>query len=243
MRRRFRRTARLAWLAALGMGCAELNAALPVLDTLLSGGALDEQTVAAGLREALQIGTDRATTTLSRDGGFSDDPVLRLSLPAELDGLSRTLRALGLGGQLDSLELAMNRGAERAAGEALPVFVDAIRGMTLADAFAILNGAPDAATQYFRERTSAELANRFSPVVGSALRQVGAYAIYDGLAERYDAIPFTKPPAPNLERYVTDKTLTGLFGALAEEERRIREDPAARTTALLQRVFADGAGP
>lgn len=243
MIRRRMRTAGLVLLSTTALGCAELTAVLPVLNTILSTGALDEQTVAAGLREALKVGTDRASTTLSQQGGFSDNSLLRLALPSELDSLARTLRTVGLGGQIDSLELAMNRAAERAAGEALPVFVTAIQRMTLQDAFDILYGAPDAATRYFEARTTDELTVRFAPVVGTAMKEVGVYAIYQGLADQYAKIPFVKPPVPNLEQFVTDRALSGLFSTLAEEEAKIRDEPTARSTALLQRVFADTTRP
>ena len=131
----------------------------------------------------------------------------------------------------------MNRAAEEAAAQAVPVFTTAITQMTIADAFQILNGPDDAATQYFQERTSDALRARFKPVATSAMPEVGLYEVYTQIVSRYDQIPFTKPPAVDLEAFVADQTLAALFTEIAKEEGRIREDPAARSTALLRRVF------
>ena len=132
----------------------------------------------------------------------------------------------------------MNLAAEDAAARALPVFVKAITSMTISDAFEILNGPDDAATTYFRERTSEELIAEFRPVAAAAMEEVGLYAVYRDLVGRYEQIPFAaKPAAVDLETYVANETLTGLFSELAKEEGRIRQDPAARTTDLLRRVF------
>ncbi|MGH0033679.1 MAG: DUF4197 domain-containing protein [Myxococcota bacterium] len=233
------------WLAMSGPGCADFQLA-DLAAVLEAGQPLSESTVADGLREALRVGTERAATTLSRPGGFADNPLLRLSLPEELDPMTTALRTIGLGGPVDELEATMNRAAERAAGEAIPVFASAISSMTLTDAMGILEGPPDAATRYFEKRTSAALEERFAPVVRDAMTRVGLYASYRELVSRYEAIPFVKPVAPDLESYVSERTLVGLFDTLADEEEKIREDPAARTTALLRSVFGSrspGAAP
>jgi len=226
----------MAVSVALG-GCAALEG-VDLERLLMSGPPLDERTVTQGLEQALRIGAERTTSTLSAPGGFSENPRLRLRLPGELGRVAEALRAVGLGGRVDALEASMNDAAERAAGAALPVFASAIASMSIADAFAILNGPEDAATRYFEEETSGTLRARFSPIVNEAMREVGLYEIYSGLVARYEAIPFAaKPPALDLDAYVTDRTLSALFAKLAEEEARIREDPAARTTSLLRRVF------
>jgi hypothetical protein len=221
-------------------GCAELEG-FDLGGILAAGAPLDEATVASGLRQALEVGTERTTSTLSAPGGFSQSSLFRLRLPEALDPLATTLRTVGLSAQVDALEDSMNRAAEEAAGAALPVFTSAITSMSISDAFAILNGADDAATSYFREHTSEELRRRFSPIAESAMRDVGLYATYEQLVTQYERIPFTKPPAVDLEQYVADQTLAALFSEIAKEEARIREDPAARSTELLRRVFA-GAG-
>jgi len=241
----------LAWLCLAG--CAEMQAQMEAAgidlgDVLVAGAPLDASTVATGLKQALEVGTRRTTTTLSRPGAFGNDPVLRLSLPGELGRVAEVLRGVGFGAQVDALEDSMNRAAEEAAAQAVPVFTSAITQMTIADAFEILNGADDAATQYFQERTSETLRARFRPVATRAMQEVGLYGLYTEIVERYDQIPFTKPPAVDLEGYVADQTLTALFAEIAREEGRIREDPAARSTALLRRVFGaagtpEGRGP
>jgi hypothetical protein len=235
-------TLRRVGVAAVGLllaACAELQGLdLSALEGLVRTQGPSESTVAAGLSEALEVGSERASAELSEPGGFSENPLLRLSLPEELDPLARSMRSVGLGSQVDRLEGAMNLAAERAAGEAVPVFVDAIRAMTVQDAFAILNGADDAATVYLREHTGPRLRTRFEPVVADSMEKVGLYQIYGDLAARYETLPFVKPVAPDLDTYVTDRALDGLYGALAEEEARIREDPAARSTDLLRKVFA-----
>jgi len=228
----------LAWaVAGAGSGCAGLEG-MDLEGLLLGTGPLDEGTVASGLKQALQVGTERTTSTLSAPGGFSSDPGLRLRLPGELGALAQGLRTIGMGAQVDALEASMNEAAEQAAAQAVPVFASAIASMSIADAFTILDGPEDAATRYFQDRTSDALRARFEPVVSASIAQVGLYGLYAKLVARYEAIPFaTKRPALDLEGYVTDRTLEGLFSRLATEEARIREDPAARTTALLRRVF------
>ena len=220
------------------LGCAEMQAMGIDLDQMLGAGApLDGNTVALGLKQALEVGTRRTTTTLSRPGAFGSDPMLRLRLPGQLGQFAQVLRGVGLGAQVDQLEDSMNRAAEQAAAKAVPVFTQAISTMTIADAFEILNGPDDAATRYFQDRTSQELRSRFKPVATLAMQEVGLYGVYQQLIARYEQIPFMKPPAFDLEGYVADQTLTALFSEVAKEEARIREDPAARSTALLRRVF------
>lgn len=241
MRLRFIRLLLLA-LLLLPVSCAEL-AGVNFGDVLSAGMPLDQTTVANGLKQALDVGTQRTTSRLSAQGGFGSNPLLRLSLPGELGVVANSLRQVGLGAQVDALEESMNRAAEQAAARAVPVFASAIRSMTIADAFSILNGPEDAATQYFQQRTSASLRREFAPVTASAMQQVGLYDAYRQLVSRYNAIPFTKPPALDLEAYVTDQTLQGLFGEIAKEEARIRQDPGARSTALLRRVFGAVGSP
>jgi hypothetical protein len=221
------------------LGCAQLEG-FDIGSIWPASGPLSERTVADGLRQALEIGTERASARLSAAGGFGRDPRLRLGLPDVLDRPASTLRAMGLGAPIDAFEDTMNRAAERAAGEAVPVFARAIAALTLEDAFAILNGPDDAATEYFRRHTSDALRARFTPVDDS-MRAVGLYERYREWMDRYAALPIARPDAPDLAGYVTERTLDGLFTVLAAEEKAIREDPASRTTALLRRVF--GASP
>lgn len=229
----------LILLPGLLAGCATLQEG--GWTDVLGGqaGPLDEGTVAAGLREALRVGTERAVDTTSRVDGFLADELIRIALPSELEPAADVLRGIGLGGEVDRLELTMNRAAERASGEAVDLFWEAIRGMTLADAFAILEGPDDAATSYFRERTEGALRARFQPLVQGKMEELGLYGTYEGLLARYQALPLAEKPDLDLTSYVTEHALAGLFTVLAREEGRIREDPLARTTALLQRVFGN----
>jgi hypothetical protein len=212
------------------------------LDEILRAGQdtpLDEQTVVAGLKEALQIGTQRAVDNTSRLDGFLGNAIIRVVMPEEFKGAASTLRDIGLGGQVDKFELAMNRAAERASGEAVDVFWNAITSMSLADAFGILNGPETAATDYFRINTEATLRQRFAPIVQQKMSEVGLYQIYGELTDYYNNIPLVTKPALDLDGYITDRTLNGLFTILGQEESRIRKDPVARTTALLKRVFGN----
>lgn len=202
---------------------------------------LDEATVAAGLREALEVGTGRSVSTLSSVDGFLGNALLRIAIPDEFQRAAGTLRTVGLGSQVDTFEVAMNRSAERACGEARQVFWDQIKAMSIADAFGILRGPDDAATSYFRERTESTLRARFTPIVQEKMGEVGLYNIYNNLADAYDALPLTTRPALDLDAYITDKALGGLFTTLAGEEMKIREDSVARTTDLLKRVFGSAA--
>ena len=212
-------------------------AGLQLSDVFDTQAPLTESTVIDGLKEALRIGTERTSSSLSARGGFSDNLLLRIVYPDELASVTRTLRRIGLDSQVDEFETNMNRAAEQAAGEAIDVFVSAIGRMSVQDAFGILDGADDAATTYFQERTSEELRIRFAPVVNGVMEDVGVYQAYTSIIDAYNTIPLTTPVSFDLEEHILDGTLSGLFSVLADEELRIREDPLARTTALLKRVF------
>jgi hypothetical protein len=231
----------LAVLGAQGCSGFDPNALGQILDTR-SNGELDNGTVVAGLKEALQIGTERTVQVTSRPGGFFDNPRIRIPLPESLESVASKMRTFGLGSTVDEFELAMNRGAERAAGEATDVFWNAIRTMTFQDAMGILRGSNTAATDYFRGRTTEDLRGRFRPIVREKLGEVGLYRTWDRLVQAYTALPATQAPTLDLEGYVTERALGGLFETLATEETRIREDPAARTTKLLRDVFGAATG-
>jgi len=201
-------------------------------------GPLDTETVIAGLKEALKIGTDRTVVSTAKQDGFWGNALIRIVMPEELKGMAGTLRDIGLGGQVDQFELAMNRSAEQAAGLAAPVFWDAITKLSFADAWGILNGHDSAATIYFRALTATALAAQFRPKVQEQMQQAGLYRVYHQLLLAYDALPLVSKPAFNLDAYITDRALAGLFTVLAGEEKRIRDDPLARTTDLLRRVFS-----
>ncbi|TVQ38336.1 MAG: DUF4197 domain-containing protein [Wenzhouxiangella sp.] len=219
-------------MLALLQGCASLDDWPGV-----ASGPDSDVRIEAGLREALEVGSQRAVNRLGRIDGYFADPNLRIPLPEAIEPAATQLRRLGLAGQLDELELAMNRAAELAAAEAGDVFIQAIRGLRPSDARAILNGGDDAATRFLRQTAGPTLTRRYQPIVANALNQVQAYQQFRELAERWNRLPTGRPLDFNLEDYVTERALDGLFQALADEEQRIRRDPVARTTALLREVF------
>jgi hypothetical protein len=219
-------------------GCAGVDSG--ALDAVLRAGRdapLDAKTVAAGLREALRVGTDRTVASTSKIDGFLGNALIRIVMPEQFEPAAKTLRSLGLGKQVDEFEVGMNRAAERAAGEAREVFWNAVSQMTIEDAFGILNGGDNAATNYFRSRTEEVLRGRFKPIVMGKMSEVGLYRVYNGLTDYYNKLPMVTSPALDLDEYVTGHALNGLFTVLGQEEKQIRTDPLARTTELLRRVF------
>ena len=229
----------IAFACALGLGCAA-DGQIPqeLVDALLRP---QEDRSTAGVRQALEIATSRAVARTSRVGGFARDERIRVRLPQALERPARALRLVGLGRHVDGVEAGMNRAAERACAEATPLFVDAVRKLSFADARRIVQGGDTAATDYFRGHTEGRLAARFRPEVQAAMRSVGLYREYEELLGAYDALPLTDKPNLDLAEYVTGRTMDGLFDVLGREERRIRRDPVARTTELLREVFAPSA--
>ena len=231
-------------LLVLVAGCAEMTGGelagnvMKALSTNNAGSDLDEATIAAGLKEALTVGSGRAVATTSQPDGFWGNQLIRIVMPPELTTMATTLRTIGFGSQVDAMELSMNRAAEKAAAEAKPVFLNAVSRMTLTDALGILRGSDTAATNYFRAQTSDELRARFLPIIQAKMGEVGLYQQYNQLMTTYNALPLTPKSTFNLDDYVAEQSLDGLFTMLAEEEKDIRANPAARTTDLLKRVFA-----
>ncbi|MCC5809771.1 MAG: DUF4197 domain-containing protein [Ectothiorhodospiraceae bacterium] len=193
--------------------------------------------VEAALREALRVGTDRTVAQTNRVDGYLADEAIRIALPQELQSASGRLRQLGLGRQVDELEVAMNRAAEQAAAEARAIFVNAISDMRPRDVQAVFTGGPDAATRYLRGQSESELRERYRPIVASRLNAVNGYDYYRQLTQAWNRLPLVQPLQTDLDAYVTEQALDGLFTVLAREEERIREDPVARTTQLLRDVF------
>jgi hypothetical protein len=204
---------------------------------VLALGAVDEKTASSGLREALRVGAQRAVAATSKPDGFFGNAQIRIPLPGQLESAAGLLRAMGMGAQVDELELSMNRAAERASKQALPVFTDAIKKMTIQDARGILGGDDTAATAYLRRTTGDDLRTRFRPIVDGAMSQVGTVKTYDRFVGSVAAVPFAGKPNLDLRSYVTGKALDGLFFMVGQEEKKIRSDPAARATDLLRSVF------
>ena len=196
-----------------------------------------EETV-AGLKEALRAGTRHAVQLLGREGGFLNDAAVRIPMPDTLKAVEQGLRAIKQDAIADRFITSMNRAAERAAPEAAAIFGDAIANLTVEDAMGILNGPQDAATQYFRRVSEGRLSEVMNPVIQRATSEAQVTAAYKGLIKQAGFLASMLGERNlDLDAYVTRKSLDGLFLKLAEEERRIRENPAARTTDVLKKVF------
>ena len=196
-----------------------------------------EDTFIAGLKEALDIGTQNAVKKVSREDGYFGNLNIKIPVPEKLEDTEKLLRKVGMDDSVDEFILSMNRAAEKAAPQAVDIFVGAIRDMTVVDAYGIVKGDKTAATTYFQEKTSDNLYGLFRPVVTESMAQVGVVGSYKRMMKKYNSIPFVKQIDIDLEGYVTDEALGGLFFMVAEEEKKIRKDPAARVTKLLQEVF------
>jgi hypothetical protein len=193
--------------------------------------------VAEGLKEALIKGTSMGSDQASRLDGYFKNPQIRIPLPPEIQKIESKLRQVGLGDEVDKFILTLNRGAEDAAKEAKPIFINAIKQMTVQDAWGILKGEDDAATAYLKRTTSASLREKFKPVIANSLNKVSATKYYSEIVTNYNKIPFVEKINPDLDDYATTRAMDGLFLLIAGEEKKIREDPLARTTELLRRVF------
>lgn len=210
-----------------------------ILNSVVGGNKsnLSTSDIAAGLKEALQVGTQRGTTQLSAVDGFFKNAAIKILLPPEAQKVEKTLRSMGLNKQVDDAILSMNRAAEDAAKTATPIFVNAIKQITFTDAVSILKGNDSAATKYLREKTSAQLTDSFKPVIQQSLQKVDATKYWNTLTETYNKLPFVKKVNTDLSVYVTTKALSGIFYQVGLEEQKIRKDPVAQTTDLLKKVF------
>lgn len=214
------------------------------LDQFLKGlgigqqGGLGEAKIGSGLKEALKVGTENTVKLTGRVDGYFMNQAIKIVMPEKLQTLEKGLRLVGYGPQVDEFILSMNRAAEQAAPHAKKIFWDAISEMTFDDARKILNGDDTAATEYFRIKTTDKLTTAFRPVVDRTMNEVGVTRQYKALVAQYQAIPFAKSEALDLDQYVVRKALDGLFYVLGEEERNIRRNPTARVTDLLKEVFA-----
>ena len=191
-----------------------------------------------GLKEALQKGTSKSSDQLSAVNGFFGNAAIKILFPPQAQKAEKTLRDLGFNKLCDDVILSLNRAAEDAAKQAKPIFIDAIRHMTLQDVTNILLGPKDAATQYFKRTTSPQLVVAFKPVIQASLNKVGATKYYGDAANEYNKVPFVRKMNPDISDYVTQKAIDGLFFEIAIEELNIRKNISARTSPLLQKVFA-----
>jgi hypothetical protein len=240
----------LAILVGILVACEAL-AQVPKLDDIVKGigtlpkaptvgtavGSSEEKTNAAGIKEALAVGTERAVTSLSRKDGYFGNAAVKILMPSSIQKVAEVARMAGYQKQVDEFILSMNRAAEAAAPMASRYFGDAIRDMTLEDVRGILTGGNTAATEFFRRKTHDKLYTAFKPVVSQKVGEVGATRAYRNMMGRYESVPMMGGQSLDVDDYVTNKSLDGLFYMVGEEEKKIRTNPAARTTDLLKTVF------
>ncbi len=216
--------------------CETLNQTAQVLNQSL--GTPTSSEIALGLKQALEVGTNTSAEKLNAKDGFLGNMAIKILFPPEAKKAENTLRSLGLNQLCDNVITSLNRAAENAAAEAKPIFISAIKQMTIADATNILLGKQsDAATQYFKRVTNAQLTEKFKPVIQSNLGKVGATKYWGDVVSRYNQLPLVTDINPDLTAYVTQKAIEGLFVQIAREELNIRQNFSARSTSLLQKVF------
>lgn len=221
------------------VSCAEMtkvmedvNSAMETGETPLSNGE-----VISGLKEALTIGTKNSTSLTSKLDGYYKNPEIFIPFPEEAIKVKEKVESLGMKKQVDEFVMTMNRAAETASKEATPIFVNAVKEMTIADGFAILKGEDNAATMYLKDKTSGQLKVKFNPVVKNAIDKVHVTKYWNPVINTYNKIPFIDKQNPNLDDYITTKAMDGLFIMIEKEEKKIRKDPLARVTDILKRVF------
>ncbi|MFN8397740.1 MAG: DUF4197 domain-containing protein [Bacteroidia bacterium] len=198
---------------------------------------LSETEIVNGLKQALEVGTGNAVGILNKTDGYFGDALVKILFPSEAQRAADKLRQLGMGKLVDDFVMTMNRAAEKAAAEAKPIFVDAVKQMTFTDARNILQGPDNAATEYFKGKTTPALTSKFTPVISNALNSCNATKYWTDITSTYNKIPLVTKVETDLVKYTTGKALDGLFLKLAGEEKKIRTNPAARVTELLQKVF------
>jgi hypothetical protein len=195
-----------------------------------------EKTI-SGLKEALSVGTGNAVSLLSKDGGYSGNQLTKILMPEKIQNVADMLKKVGMGSQVDTFVMTMNQAAEKAAPQAKDAFMGAIKEMTFEDAKKILNGADTEATDYLKAKTTDKIYAAFKPSVSSSLDKVGATKAYKDMMQSFTSIPFMSSQSFDLDHYVSEQALNGLFLRVGEEEAKIRSNPAARVTGLLEQVF------
>jgi Protein of unknown function (DUF4197) len=219
-------------------GEANSQIKLPSILSKKSGSGITENEAGQGVKEALTQGVTNAVLNLNKTDGFFGSEIYKVLLPPDAKKIETTLRKMGMGAQVDKAILAINRGAEDAVGFAKPIFVDAIKQMTLTDALNIVKGNKDAATQYFKQKTSAKLIEAFTPSVKSSLDKVDATKYYTDIVNTYNKLPTTfNKVNPDLPSYVVGKTTDALFDQVAKEEANIRANPLGQASDILKKVF------
>ena len=215
------------------------NELLQVLGETTGGnGVLSTFQIANGLKEALQKGITNQVTTLGAEDGFYKNNLVKILLPSELQKVDQALRDIGLSNLANKGQMMLNRAAEDAVGEAIPIFKNAIMDMTITDAKNILMGNQDAATRYLQSSSSNALRAKFNPIIKNSFQKVGADRVWNDVITTYNKIPFVKDVNPNLTEYTTDQAMKGVFTMVAVEEKNIRINIKSRTSDLLRKVFA-----
>lgn len=220
--------------------CDTLNQAAGQYGNVLNQlGTPTSSEIGLGLKQALELGTGYGVDKLSAQNGFLGNAAVKILFPAEAQKVESTLRSLGLNSLCDNVITSLNRAAEDAVKEAKPIFVDAIKQMSFQDVTNILLGSnKEAATQYFKRTTNAALVAKFTPIINSSINKVGATKYWGDVTSAYNKLPLVTPVSTNLTGYVTDKAINSLFLEIAKEELKIRDNVGARSTSLLQKVFA-----
>ncbi len=219
------------------ISCSELQQVVNNLPQQ-TGSVFGNADIAAGLREALNLGIHKQVTKLTAKDGFYKNNLVKILLPEELKKVDKALRNIGLSKLADEGLKVLNTAATDAVGEATPIFINAVKEITFNDAKNILMGNDNAATQYLIDKTKTALYAKFSPVIKNSFAKVGADKIWSNLINKYNAIPFTKKINPDLTNYVTGKALNGVYKMIAIEEKEIRTKATSRTSTLLKKVFA-----
>lgn len=215
--------------------CKEFQQVINELPREQSG--IGNAQIAEGLRQALDKGIDKQVSKLTQEDGFFKNELVKIALPAELQKVDKTLRDIGLSSLADEGLKVLNRAAEDAVGEATPIFVNAVKGITFSDAKNILLGSDNAATLYLSGQTETELYTKFSPVIKNSFDKVGADKVWNNLITKYNSIPLTNNVNPDLTDYVTKEALKGVYTMIAVEEKEIRTKVSSRSTELLRKVF------
>jgi hypothetical protein len=227
----------LSFLIVQNMDAQLLKNAKKLINSGSKG--LTEKDAAEGIKEALVNGTGESVKLVSIVDGYWGNPEIKIPFPSEAKEIESRLRAIGMGKKVDEFNISINRAAEKAAIEAKPLFIAAIKGMTVKDALNIVKGQNNAATIYLQNTTSPELNGKFQPIIKTSLDNVNATKYWSDLITAYNKIPLVKKMNPDLTGYVTDKAINGLFVMIAREELKIRKDPMARTSELLKKVFGN----
>jgi len=219
--------------------CGSLkNLDLDQIAGALEGSGLSNEKIIAGLREALNVGTRNSVSVLEKKDGFLKNSLVKIALPPEAQKIATKLSNNPIGKQLvDDFIVKMNRAAEGAAADAKPIFISAIKGITISDGLSILKGADNEATMYLKNKTYSKLVSSYKPKIKTSLDKIKLDEAWKKVTTVYNALPGTSPVNVDLSQYVTEKATDGVFKLVAKEEKKIREDPVARVTDLLKDVF------